>query len=162
DGYKQLDGFSGEPPRGATTEQVYVTPGYFETMGIPVLAGRAFRESDSTDSAPVALVSQSFAIRTFHGVREALGRHVALRRTSFEIVGVVGDVQQHSGLNGDAGPISVDPTLYRAAAQTGPGFFNAVHVWFSPKWVVRTDAAPSRIEPTIQTAVAAVDPQLPV
>ena len=47
-GYKQLDGFSG--PTAATeqmTEMVYVTPGYFETLGIPLLRGRAFRESDT-------------------------------------------------------------------------------------------------------------------
>lgn len=162
DGYKQLDGFSGEPPRAAMTESVYVTPGYFETMGIPVIVGRAFRESDGTASAPVALVSQAFAMRAFHGVREALGRHLAFGPTRFEIVGVVGDVQQHSGLNGGAGPISVDPTIYRAAAQTGPDFFYEVHRWFSPKWVVRTNAAPSRIEPKIETEVAAVDAQLAV
>ncbi len=162
DGYKQLDGFSGEPPRGAMTETIYVTPGYFETMGIPVLAGRAVRESDKTGAAPVTLVSESFALRAFHGVDRALGHHLAVDGIACEIAGVVGDVQQHSGLNGGAGPISVEPTVYIPAAQTGPGFFYAVHRWFSPKWVVRTDALPSRIEPKIEAAVAAVDAQLAV
>jgi hypothetical protein len=144
------------------TEMVYVTPGYFETLGIPLLRGRAFRESDIHENAPVAIVSESFARRVFKGVDAALGRHVAISNVSCEIAGVVGDVQQHSGLELASRPISVEPTIYAPMAQSAPGFLYFVHRWYSPKWVVRSSASPARLEPKIQEAVAAVDKELPV
>ena len=82
-----------------------------------------------------------------------------LGKDSTEIVGIVGDVQQHSGL-GNFGPVSLNPTVYIPVSQTTDGFVTLVHTWFSPKWVIRTSG--SGIEPEVRTAVAAVDPQLPV
>ncbi len=161
-GYRQLDGFSGAPPRSAMTEMVFVTPGYFETLGIPVLRGRVFRESDSTNAARVAIVSESFARRVFGGVDAAMGRHIAINNTACEIAAVVGDVQQHSGLNSAGGPLSVDPTVYAPFAQTPRHFLYEMHRWFTPKWVVRLNAAPARIAPKVQEAVATADAQLPV
>ena len=163
DGYRQLDGYKGEPPRGRMAEVVYVTPGYFETMAIPLLGGRVFRESDARDNARVIVVSESFARTVFGGGQEAMGRHLGIDdRTPREIVGVVSDVQQHSGLNGGLGPFSVEPTIYLPVDQTSSGFVYGIHRWFSPKWVVRTNAAPSRIAPKIQAAIAAVAPELPI
>jgi ABC-type antimicrobial peptide transport system permease subunit len=60
------------------------------------------------------------------------------------------------------GPISLEPTVYLPMAQSSPGFLYIVHRWFSPKWVVRSSASPARIEPKIQEAIAAVDPELPI
>ena len=161
-GYKQLDGFTGSPPHGAMTEMVFVTPGYFETLSIPVLRGRGFRGSDSADAAPVAIVSESFARRVFGGLDAAMGRHIAINNTACEIAAVVGDVQQHSGLNSAGGPLSVDPTVYAPFAQTPRHFLYEMHRWFTPKWVVRLNAAPAHIAPKVQEAVATADAQLPV
>jgi predicted permease len=161
-GYKQLDGFSGPPPDGKMTETVYVTPGYFETLGIPLLRGRAFRESDTHQSASVAIVSESFARRVFGGVDAALGRHIAVGNVKCEIAGIAGDVQQHSGLELASRPLSVEPTVYAPMSQTAPGFLNFVHRWYSPKWVVRSSVSPTRLNPKIQAEVAAVDGELPV
>ena len=161
-GYKQLDGFSGPPPDGKMTEMVYVTPGYFETLGIPLLRGRAFRESDTHENAPVAIVSESFALSVFKGVDAALGRHIAISNVSCEIAGVAGDVQQHSGLDLASRPVSVEPTVYAPMAQSQPRFLYFVHRWYSPKWVVRATASRARLEPKIQAEVAAVDAELPV
>jgi putative ABC transport system permease protein len=157
DGFRLLDGtdtqFHG-------VEVVYTTPGYFDTLRIRRIEGRGFRESDSPDSLKVAVVSESFAARYFNG-REAVGRHVALEKTPVEIVGVVGDVQQHSGL-GPYGPVSVEPTLYIPVAQTSDGFLQVVHTWFSPRWAIRAAGATGSIAAQVQAAVAAVDPLLPV
>jgi predicted permease len=161
-GYKQLDGFTGPPPGGKVTEMVYVTPGYFETLGIRLLRGRAFRDSDTHSAPPVAIVSESFAQRIFKGVDAAVGRHVAINNISCEIAGVVGDVQQHSGLELASRPMSVEPTLYAPMAQSSRGFLYFVHRWYSPKWVVRSSASPARIAPKIQAEVAVVDADLPV
>jgi len=162
DGYKQLDGFTGEPPRGGMSEMVYVTPGYFETLLMPLLQGRTFRESDTPQSNKVAVVSQTFARTVFGRAGAALGHHLRIENNDCEIIGVVGDVEQHSGLGGRQGPISVDPTVYLLMAQSPNGFLYVVHRWFSPKWVVRTSASPARVEPKIQEAIAAVDPELPI
>jgi hypothetical protein len=94
-------------------ETVYTTPGHFETLRIPLIAGRTFRDTDTADAPKVVVVSQAFVNRFLKG-ENPLGRHIAGPR---EIVGVVGDVQQHSGL-GNFGPISLDPTLYMPVAQT--------------------------------------------
>src|SRR5581483_2999373 len=79
-----------------------------------------------------------------------------------EIVGIVGDVQQRSGLSSAYGPLAFTPTLYVPVSQTSDGFLQLVHTWFSPKWVVRGAGARSRLEAGIRGAVARVDPQLPI
>ncbi len=146
---------------GHASEMVYVTPAYFETMRIPKLAGRGFRSSDTPESARVVVVSQSFAAKYFRG-ESAIGHHVAIDGIPREIVGIVGDVQQHSALI-DLGPLAVDPTIYLPVSQTSDMFLRLVHTWFPPKWVIRTSGAPSAaIERQLQNAVAAVDPGLAI
>ncbi len=51
--------------REITTNEVYVTPGYFDTLRVPVLAGRAFTDADGPDAQPVAIVNQTFARKFF-------------------------------------------------------------------------------------------------
>jgi len=154
DGFRILDGDDGSMHG---TEAVYVTPGYFATMRIPVLRGREFLDSDTPASAPVVVVSQSFAAKFFHG-KEAVGHHLS----TGEIVGVVGDVQQHTGLYQNHGPISVEPTLYSPASQTSDGAMQLIHTWFSPKWVIRASGPTGSLTAQIQRAVASVDSQLPI
>jgi putative ABC transport system permease protein len=78
-----------------------VLPGYFETLGMPVLAGRGIRAEDTATSRRVAAISQGMARRYFPGV-DAIGRTFALagpRPMPIQIVGVVGDI-----LTGGADP----------------------------------------------------------
>ena len=74
-------------------------PGYFETMRIPLIAGRTFTDMDKTKSAPVAIIDQAFAKKYFAGVNP-IGRHMTadlgddvVNHPVREIVGVVGDIQ---------------------------------------------------------------------
>ena len=154
DGFRILDG---DDRSMHGSEAVYVTPGYFQTMRIPVLRGREFLDSDTPASAPVVVVSASFAAKFFHG-KEAVGHHLS----SGEIVGVVGDVQQHTGLYPNHGPISVEPTLYIPASQISDKYVQLVHTWFSPKWVIRASGPIGSLTAQIQRAVAGVDSQLPI
>jgi len=161
DGFRLLDG---DDRTGHGTELVYATPGYFETMRIPILGGRGLLASDTLQSTKVAVVSRSFAARWFPG-SQAVGRHFSIEGTPMEIVGTVGDVQQHSGLSGKLGPISIEPTVYFPASQNSSGFFKVIHVWFSPSWVIRTVQAGGPIgnlTAQVQRAIAAIDPQLPI
>ena len=157
DGFRTLDG---DDTKGHGVEVVYCTPDYFETLRIPLRRGRSFHDIDGPDSPPVAIASESFA-RKYFSRSGGLGGHFRMEGGTREIVGIVGDVQQHSGL-GDFGPLSVEPTLYIPAAQTSDGFLQVIHVWFSPKWVIRTSGNAAAVEAQVQAAVAAIDPLLPV
>ena len=70
------------------------SPDYFKTLGIPVLTGRAFALSDSTDALPVAAVNQSLARHRFGG--QPVGKRISFDRgkTWTTIVGVVGDTRE--------------------------------------------------------------------
>ena len=70
-----------------------VGPGYFSTLGVPVVAGREFTEADGTDVAPVAVVNQAMARAAWPG-GDAVGKRVRLpeRDLTLDVVGVVADV----------------------------------------------------------------------
>jgi len=65
-----------------------VTPGYFETMGIPLLAGRDFAAMDDPAAPPQVIVNDAFVHRYLDGA-EPLGRRLQTRSTTYTIVGVV-------------------------------------------------------------------------
>jgi macrolide transport system ATP-binding/permease protein len=79
-----------------------VSPGYFDTIGTPILRGRVFDERDGPDAPLVAVVSQEFARRYF-GETDPIGRRIGQRPTSgpaaleYEVIGVVGDVKYQDG-----------------------------------------------------------------
>lgn len=76
-----------------------VMPGYFETMGIPMLAGRDVNASDAEGAAPVIVINETLA-RTLFPDQDPLGRQVGVDRGVepgyYEVVGVVGDVQVYN------------------------------------------------------------------
>ena len=77
---------------------VSVSPEYFATLKIPLLAGRAFRETDSVAGKPVAIINQTFAKTYFPGVNP-VGYHIAPADSPTawkEIVGVVSDFRQRN------------------------------------------------------------------
>jgi len=91
-----------------------ITPGYFETMGIPLLKGRSITNADRAGSELVVVISESLAKQSFRGV-DPIGKQIATGWDEIEgwhtIVGVVGDVRQES-------PASKPyPTFYMPVAQ---------------------------------------------
>ena len=68
-----------------------VTPGYFQTLGIPMLQGRDVSADDTVDTPAVAVVSRSFAEHYYPG-QDPLGRQFGFALAIRTIVGVVGDV----------------------------------------------------------------------
>jgi putative ABC transport system permease protein len=102
DGFFQIEG---HPPfeRGGGPYLVrdVVTPGYFGTMGIPLLHGRDFSAGDTADSRPVVIISQSVAAKFFPDV-DPIGQRLAWTWDGRagevewrEIVGVVGDIRRY-------------------------------------------------------------------
>jgi putative ABC transport system permease protein len=92
---------------GPTPKFAAITPGYPRTMGIPLLAGRAFTEADRDGGPPVALVDQS-AARTFWPGENPLGKRLRFiwLRDWMTVVGVVGDVRR------DSLTAAPEPSLY--------------------------------------------------
>ncbi len=159
DSFREIDGDTG---RHMMAEMVYLTPGYFETMRIPLLAGRDIGVRDRAEAPAVVVVSESFANRYFHGTAAALGRHLEIERAAREIVGVVGDVEQHSSLGERTLPISLDPTIYLPAAQMSDLFLADVHHWLSPRWVIRALGPVSPLERQVRNVMASLDDGVPL
>jgi predicted permease len=158
--FKRLDG---APGSGETeiTDLTYVTPGYFAALRVPLRRGRVFTPADRQGSTQVIVINQAFARRNMRG-EDPIGRHLSISGgRPREIVGVVGDIPRVSGW-GNAGPLSTLPAAFIPASQATGDFFQLVHTWFSPSWIIRLRQPQEGIAAGITGAIHAVDPLLPV
>ena len=143
-----------------TTNEVYVTPAYFDTLQIPVLAGRSFTDADGPDAQHVVAVNRTFARKFFHGANP-VGRYL---NKNMLIVGVVADtvLSSASRLNAGSAPLTSEETIYIPAAQfVDDKFLSIVHIWFQPSWIVRTARPVQGLTAQMQRALASADPNLP-
>ena len=124
-----------------------VSPGYFRTMGIPLLRGRDFTDADGPAPAPpVTIISQATA-RKFWGEADPLGRTLrrsADPRVAFTVVGVVGDVRS------------------TALTQESPALYYPMswRLWPLMDVVVETDNTPEALLPSMRQKVHELDAEL--
>jgi predicted permease len=152
----------GQTPR--ITNAVYVTPGFFESLDIPLLRGRALQEGDRAGAPFVAVANQAFVEANFQG-QAAMGTPVSMGfggGEGVEIVGVVGNVLQRAMWGDGSTPVWETPTLYLASAQASDAFMRQIHVWFAPSWIVRGAASEPALAAQVTGAFRAVDAELPV
>lgn len=125
-----------------------VSPRYFQTLGIPLRAGRDFDERDSARVPHVVIVNETFARRHFPG-EDPLGRTLVtgMGQMPSQIIGVVGDVRSTS-LNT---PPEAD--YFLPALQRPETFTNVL---------VRTTSGPAAMAPLVREALRSVDPDLPL
>ncbi|MFI5098706.1 MAG: ADOP family duplicated permease [Candidatus Acidiferrales bacterium] len=128
-----------------------ITPSYFRLLHVPLVEGREFDDRDSADSAPVAIISESFAKR-FWPDRSALGHRLKSGDEDSPapwaiIVGVVGEVT-YDGWRHDVVPCIYFPFRQQPLS----------NVYLA----VRSTAEPKTLVPVIRAAVAKVDPDQPV
>lgn len=153
-------GAGGEQGEGVFSTATYVTPGYFETLRVPLLRGRRLAATDSKTSAPAVVINEAFA-RRYLKDRDSVGAHVRMSGAIREVVGVVGNVQQRAGFNG-FGPLDALPGVYMPFSQFPAGGLRTIHGWFSTAWIVR-EARPGAVtEPVLRRAMFEVDPLLAV
>src|SRR5580704_5533315 len=146
-----------------TTNEIYVTPGYFDSLQISVLAGRTFTDSDDPDSQPVVIINQAFARKFFPGAN-ALGRYLNQDNKNKLIVGVVADTVLSSAakLNAGSAPLTSEEAIYLPAAQLTEGkSLSVLHAWFQPSWIVRTARPVQGLTAQMQSALASADSNLP-
>ncbi len=150
------------PGQEPTSDFDYVSPGYFQAMGIPLVQGREFSASDSSSAAPVAIVSETVAQR-YWPHSNPIGSHLTILSREYsgesaggssseaaaralQIVGVVKDIRGYDLWlpNSD---IYVPFTQHPA-----PSVF----------LVARTAVPPLDVVPAIRSAVSTLDPEQPV
>src|SRR3989440_3781545 len=123
-----------------------VTPGYFNTWGVPLLAGREFNEHDTADGQKVCLISQAGAKQVFPG-ENPIGKTLFLALAQWEIVGIVGDVRSVQV----AEPPGME--FYRPWAQYN---FPLVNI------TVRTNLEVDAMTELVQSALTKVNPGLAI
>ena len=115
--FERLDGPPPDPTESPSANVAWITEGYFEAMGIPLVAGRTLTERDRTQDRPVLVINRRLARQTF-GDDSPIGRRVRIGNATqlqFEIVGVAGD-ERHFGIDTEATPSFFVP--YRQIAMT--------------------------------------------
>jgi putative ABC transport system permease protein len=151
-----IEGLPFDPERPASAHIQHVSSDYFETLGIPLLAGRTITGRDDARAPLVAVVNETFK-RRFIGDRPAIGRRLTLgiattegvTGAAWQIIGVIGDVKTGGLADGDL----ATPEIYVPHTQSPmPSLF----VTF------RTDPAEGRPAPDLRRAVRSVDPSLPL
>jgi predicted permease len=145
-----IDGYQAKQDEDMNPHFSSISPGYFSTLGTPLLLGRDFTAADRFGSPKVAVVNESFAKHYFNG-ENPLGRKFGYSHDGpgdVEIVGVAKDAKYDS-LRNDHPRIVYVPYLQEPA----PGYVSVD---------VRTAAAPEAIMPTLRREIAKVDSNLAV
>jgi predicted permease len=124
--------------------------GYFNALGIPLLRGRNFTETETSEPRHVIIISESFARQYFPG-EEPLGKRITVAMAEepvpTEIIGVVGDVRYDSLTD------KAEPTVYFPHPELAYPFMTLV---------IRTGGNPAELAPAIEREVRAIDPDQPV
>jgi putative ABC transport system permease protein len=147
-----------EPANAPGVGRHYISPDYFRTLGIPILAGRALTEADRAGSPSVAIVNESGARRFWPG-ENPIGKRVWFGTTTgpfsdpsraVEIVGVAGDIKYEAGDQPDR-PDRAD--FYTSYLQ---------FAYPDTMVIVKTRGPATSLLPALRSAVASVDPALPI
>ena len=147
-----VQGFAAGPDTNNNSRFNEVGPGYFSTMGIPLMSGREFTDADVEGSAKVAVVNETFA-KKFGLGRDAVGKMMGSGRgyrspMDTLIVGIAQDAK-YSEVKGTIPPLFFRP--YRQDKELG-----------SASFYVRTAAEPTQSASAITAAVKRLDPNLPI
>ena len=128
------------------SEYRVVMPGYFETVGIPVLAGRAIDDTDRVGGANTVVINATLARRGWPN-ESAVGRRARIGDDDYTVVGIVGDIK-NAGLDADA-----QSMFYLSWLQEQPA---------GSRFVIRSQLSVDVLTPQIRRAIASVDPAIPV
>jgi putative ABC transport system permease protein len=143
-----------EPGREPAAYVRNVTPGYFQTIRIPLLRGRYFSEQDQRGNIGAAIVNERFA-RLFFANEDPIGQRIKDLGVNqnegdpkqYEIVGVVGDVHHNSLTR------SATPELYLPHQQNS---------WAWGNFILRTTNAPSAVTRSFEDTIRSADKTIPV
>jgi len=144
-----LEGRDIQSDQPAVAEESNVTPGYFHLLGIPLLRGRSFNDSDDDKAPQVAIINEAFA-RNYWRNQDPLGRRFQKTREGspwITVVGLVADARTESLAQANV------PKVYLDLYQTG-----SKHLAILLRGHLDAAATPEQVREQVQ----AVDPTLPV
>jgi predicted permease len=136
------------------SDGVIVTPGYFETMRVPVVRGRSFTDTDRIGSQLVVILNQRAAQLMWPG-EDALGKRLTSANPlgPTTVIGLAGDVR----IGGPSKP--APPTFYVPLTQMNAEGWS----WMPSLYVaVRTVADPATLGPAVRRVIATIDPAIPL
>ena len=138
-----------DPSRFQATDAQIVLPGYFKTMGTPILEGREFADADNQPDRKLVIIDQSLAAKAFPG-RSAVGQRILARLITpepewFEVIGVA----MHER-NTDLGVVGREQA-YFTDAYVGN---------FANRWAMRTEGDPAKYAAAVREAIRKQDPSL--
>ena len=147
----RIEGYTAQPGESTEINSSGISPGYIETLRIPVLRGRSFNEQDLPGAPGVVLVNEAFA-RRYWPDQDAIGKHIEMgdpanSDSRLEVIGVVKD-GKYVTLGEDAKPFF---------------YFNLAQRYESSSTlIVRTKGDPVGYFASVRSEVAALDQSLPL
>ena len=126
-----------------------VSPAYFLTMGIPLLKGRAFRESDTADAPSVVILNKSLA-RIAFGERDPIGQRISFAPSPESWMEVVGVISDTVGSSLEQAPMPEVFTPYLQAPS------------FAMSFAIRTQSDPEALASAVAAAVQSIDKNQPL
>ncbi len=146
------------PPVGKAPNSglIDVSADYFRVLGVPLLRGRAFQASDTSDARPLTVLVNEAFVRKFFPEENPVGHRVSTNplnesdRGWAVIIGVVGNIRQ-TGLDQD-----VSPTIYRVIQSERRPVLTRTDL------LIRTSGSPAALIPALEKVVAAIDRDQPV
>ncbi len=130
-----------------------VGPGYFSTLGVPIILGREILESDHAGAPQICVINEAFAKRFFDG-RNPIGMRITSidddKRTTYQVVGVTKNARTQKPLRGDVEP------RYFVAAEQPPSSVN------SPIFLIRTATSTPPVLAAVRQTIQRVDAALPI
>ena len=142
-----IEGRDNDPRHVLMVTGNMITPGFFKTLRIPLLAGRDFTPADDSVAPKVAIVSETFA-KKFWPAGNAMGHRIDTGNGMGTIIGIVGDIKQARMID------PPEPQFYRPHLQDP---------WETMVYTVRVRSGdPQRIVPDVRRILKEIDPTLPV
>ena len=141
-----VDGYEPQPNEQPTADYNEVSPGYFATLGIPLISGREFSRADHENAPRVAIVNQTMVARYWRG-RNPIGQRLQAKGNWVRVVGVVKDSK-----------------YYTMGETARPFFYVPLRQYFAiePDIHIRTTQPLQTIQAALLREVRALDPNLPL
>jgi putative ABC transport system permease protein len=132
-----------------------ISPGFFETLGVPIIEGRDFRDSDRDGAERVVIISKSLAQRLFPG-RDAVDRHLQWTDGVMKFIGISTEPRRIIGVVADVDDENIIPapamTVYQPSTQEG----------WNGRLFVRAQNDPYALVPTITKTIRDISADQPV
>ncbi|HKD01838.1 MAG TPA: ABC transporter permease [Terriglobales bacterium] len=139
-----VDGYQAPPDEQPAIEYSEVSPGYFATIGIPVIAGREFARSDDENAPPVAIVNESMAAQYWRGA-DPIGRRLEVKGRWMQVVGVAKNAK-YSDMVEPLRPFFYVPLRQNFFTESG--------------LLIRTRQNPASLAPLLAKEMHSLDPDL--